>query len=130
MVSMMPLVDAEACRCRSGEPGEHGPGCENHPGFNLMPEGTPIPKLYAQENKGGAAVVYVKLFLPVGGWTWYLTEYDPEDDVAFGLVVGHATELGYVALQELRDLRVGPGLRVERDLWWRPTPLGEVRAAL
>lgn len=116
--------------CASEEPGQHEPGCDNHPGFDLMPAEAQavIPKLYAQDGKGEAAVVYVKLFLPGTGWTWYLTEYDPADDIGFGLVVGHDTEWGYVSLAELRELRVGPGLRVERDLWWQPVTVSEARA--
>lgn len=118
--------------CNSGEPGEHEAGCPNHPGFDLMPDdvAATMPKLYAQDGAGDNAVIHVKLFLPGSGWTWYLTEYDPEEDRAFGLVHGDELELGYVSLAELRGIRVGPGWRVERDLHWTWTTVGRVRAAI
>ena len=66
----------------------------------------------------------VKLFCPWNGATWLLTELDPEDpDIAFGLCdLGMGfPELGSVRLSELAAI-VGPGgLRIERDLYFRPT---------
>jgi len=71
-------------------------------------------------------MVRVKLF--AGSWTWYLTEWDGIS-VAFGLVVGHETELGYVDLDELAEIRQRPfGLPIERDIHFRPTPLSQIRA--
>lgn len=65
----------------------------------------------------------VKLFAPWTNATWLLTELDPNDpDVAFGLCdlgVGGA-ELGCVYLPELRELSGPGGLRVERDLLFKP----------
>ena len=57
----------------------------------------------------------VKLFHPMGGATWLLTDIDEDGDRAFGLCdlgLGFP-ELGYVSLTEL----VG----VERDLHWTAT---------
>lgn len=65
----------------------------------------------------------VKLFCPWGGGTWLLSELDPGDpDLAFGLCdlgLG-CPELGSVRLSELESLRGPGGLRVERDLHFRP----------
>jgi glycine/D-amino acid oxidase-like deaminating enzyme len=65
----------------------------------------------------------VKLFCPWGGATWLLTEVDPEDpDIAFGLCdLGMGfPEIGRVSLMELKAV-IGPGgLRIERDLWFKP----------
>lgn len=36
-------------------------------------------------------------------------------------------ELGYFSLSELEKVRGPLGLRVERDLYWEPKPLSEVR---
>lgn len=61
----------------------------------------------------------VKLFTPDGSATWLLTELTPNDpDIAFGLCdLGMGfPELGYVSLTEIRQLRGGLGLPVERDL--------------
>lgn len=99
--------------------------------YDLMPAKVleVIPPLYAQDGKGDAAVAYVKWFNPMGAATWYITEYDPEDRTAFGwcdLGVGYP-ELGYVSLAEVESVRLPGGLKIERDLWFDPTPLGEIR---
>jgi hypothetical protein len=66
----------------------------------------------------------VKLFTPDAGATWLLTEIDPSDpDIAFGLCdlgLGE-TELGYVSLSELADVRGQIGLPIERDLYFKAT---------
>jgi hypothetical protein len=86
-----------------------------------------IPALYSQSEKGSDAIVHVKLFTPDSNWTWYLTEYDPADRLAFGLCVFFVeAEMGYVSLAELETVRGPMGLRVERDLYWTPRPLREV----
>jgi hypothetical protein len=93
-----------------------------------------LPALYAQDGKGGEAVVYAKYFTPDSGWTWYAAEGEPVTDDAgseidfrfFGLVEGHVKELGYFALSELEKARGPMGLRIERDLWWKPKTLQEI----
>ena len=93
-----------------------------------------LPPLYAQESKGGHAVVHLKLFTPDGAFTWYLTEGSPIKDESgreadfhfFGLVDGLEKELGYVALSELESVRGPLGLAIERDLWWEPKTLEEI----
>ncbi|MBP7052847.1 MAG: DUF2958 domain-containing protein [Phycisphaerae bacterium] len=93
-----------------------------------------LPPLYAQEDKGGKAIVHMKLFTPDGSFTWYLTEGSPITDGSgkevdfhfFGLVDGLEKELGYVALSELESVRGPLGLPVERDLWWEPKTLDEI----
>lgn len=93
-----------------------------------------LPPLYAQEDKGGKAIVHLKLFTPDGSFTWYLTEGSPiMDDRGkevdfhfFGLVDGLEKELGYVALSELQNVRGPLGLPMERDLWWEPKTLEEI----
>jgi len=93
-----------------------------------------LPPLYAQESKGGKAIVYLKLFTPDSGWTWHITEGSPIKDESgkevdfhfFGLVDGHEKELGYVALSELESVRGPMGLPIERDLWWQPKTLEEI----
>jgi hypothetical protein len=87
-----------------------------------------LPKLYAQE-KVSDPIVHVKFFTPWTGWTWYITEgeQDGDDFRMFGLVEGLATELGYVSLNELASLRGPGGLKIERDLYWSPRPLSQVK---
>jgi len=101
--------------------------------MKLIPAKPKLPPLYANDDKPASEVtIPVKLFNPCGGQTWYLTEYDPETQTAFGfcdLGMGFP-ELGYVNIQELEELRVPPfGLRIERDRYWNhKTTLAEVMA--
>jgi len=109
-----------------------------------------IPPLYSQENEQDPRV-YCKFFMPDGSWTWYvtegsalckschlpddkdahrpLTEYEPDfDDILFfGYVVGPFPELGYFALSELLAFRGALGLPVERDLYFDPCRLSDIR---
>ena len=74
-----------------------------------------------RQEDGGTEIDHwpvVKIFTPDGGCTWLLTELNPENEVAFGLCdlgLGYP-EMGYVTLDDLRRLRGGLGLPVERDL--------------
>ncbi len=77
-------------------------------------------------NESDDAQAVVKYFTPDADWTWYATEYDPESRLFFGLVDGFERELGYFSLDELEQLRGPLGLPVERDLYWKPTPLSEL----
>ena len=61
----------------------------------------------------------VKIFTPDAGFTWLLTEVDPDHpEIAFGLCdLGMGSpELGCVSLAEIAELRGKLGLPVERDL--------------
>jgi len=86
-----------------------------------------LPPLYSQEGLGEEALALVKYFTPWTSWTWYASEYDPEDRIFFGVVVGHEREFGNFSLDELRAVRGPAGLAIERDLYWRPRPLKECR---
>jgi len=87
-----------------------------------------LPKLYSQENNPDPTVV-VKFFCPWSGWTWYATEGEKRggDWLFFGLVKGFETELGYFSLKELESVSGPGGLKIERDLHWKPTPLSKVK---
>jgi hypothetical protein len=84
-----------------------------------------LPPLYSQDNKGLDPVAHVKFFTPDASWTWYAAEFDG-DDTFFGLVDGFEKELGYFSLSELQSVRGRLGLPVERDLYFKPTPLKEL----
>ena len=85
-----------------------------------------LPALYSSE-KSKDPVAVVKFFTPDSSWTWYASEYDPETRTFFGLVDGHEKELGYFSLDELESVRGPLGLPIERDRYWEPTPLSELR---
>jgi hypothetical protein len=82
------------------------------PGSN---EDTPLEEMIAQ----------VKFFTPDSSWTWYAVEFDGKD-VFWGLVKGIEEEFGTFSLAELQSMRGKLGLPVERDRFFKPTPLKEL----
>lgn len=94
--------------------------------MKLIPNDIKIPKLYEQDGKGDEAIAHVKLFTPDSNWTWFVTEWDGEDR-CFGLVKGFETELGYFSLSELKAVRGPMGLPIERDKFWKPKTLREIK---
>ncbi len=108
---------------------------DNHSGLRrhkLMTKelGEKIPALYANENAEDydAVVAHVKLFSPYANWTWYVTEWNAETGECFGLVDGFEMELGYFDLTEMAEATVrGLVPAIERDLYWKPTTLGEIK---
>jgi len=84
-----------------------------------------IPPLRATEEQRDP-VAYARFFTPDSSWTWYVFEYDGED-TCFGYVIGHFAELGHFSLAELESVRGPLGLKIERDLYFSPVRLSEVR---
>ena len=84
--------------------------------------------IYSQEPVEDKLVV-MKLFNAFGSGTWYLTEYDPDDEQAFGYVTGlGGDECGYISIRELaklylRGTRV-PVIEIDRHL--KPTRISEL----
>lgn len=61
-------------------------------------------------------------FFGGGACTWLITEYNPEDNLFFGLCdIGQGyPEIGYVSREELEAIRFPPfRLPLERDLHWQ-----------
>ena len=78
-----------------------------------------MPRLYETDGKDASEVkVHIKIFNPCGSQTWYLTEYDPDNRIFFGLCdLGQGAELGYVSMDEMLEVKCPPfGLGLERDL--------------
>ena len=89
-----------------------------------------IPALYANEHVKDYDDVLApaKLFSPYSNWTWYITEMDAETGTCFGLVEGFESEIGYFDLTELAEATLFGGVpAVERDLYWTPKTIGEIR---
>lgn len=87
-----------------------------------------IPKLYETENTD--PIVYVKLFTPDANWSWFVTELSINMDTCFGLIISPFVEngeLGYFSLNELKSIRGKLGLPIERDLWFKPTKLSDIK---
>jgi hypothetical protein len=85
-----------------------------------------LPPLYATE-KMSNPIVHVKLFTPDSNWSWFIMEYSPQEKLCFGLVQGQEEELGYFTLKELEEVRGVMGLPVERDLYFKPVKLSEIK---
>ncbi|MCK4341615.1 MAG: DUF2958 domain-containing protein [Phycisphaerae bacterium] len=84
-----------------------------------------LPGLYETEHHPDPVAV-VKFFMPGTSWTLYATEFDGEDTF-FGLIEGFETELGYFSLSELESTQGPAGLKVERDRYFKPTPLSKLK---
>ena len=78
-----------------------------------------LPALYTQiahDNPEEEMVFHVKLFTPDSNWTWFIAEYDPEKEIAWGYVMGHENEFGTIDIKELKEVRGPFGLPIERDI--------------
>jgi hypothetical protein len=86
-----------------------------------------IPNLYETEDKDDQ-IAQVKLFTPDSNFTWYILELCKENlDVCYGFTVGFEAEYGYFSLEEIEALRGPMGLMVERDMWFEPLPMSEIK---
>lgn len=81
-----------------------------------------MPEIYGTEPEGLQGQALVKFFTPDSNWTWYASEFDGKDTF-YGLVIGFEMELGYFSLAELEQVRSPMGVKVERDLYFKPTTL-------
>ena len=94
-----------------------------------------LPPLYHFEKSGKEPVAMVKYFDPTGSWTWYVAEGQKQDDgdwLFWGAVDGFEFEYGYFSLHELEHCKDGVtdpigALPVERDLWFEPQSLSQIR---
>ena len=82
-----------------------------------------LPALQSTEGQYYEAVAQVKFFTPDANWTWYGVEYDPDEQLFYGLVDGFEKELGYFSLAELLQVRGALGLPIERDMYFDPQPI-------
>lgn len=89
-----------------------------------------LPALYSQDGKGEEAIAHVKLFHPLSRYTYYVTEFDPDNEIMFGWCVSprgaDCDEFGYAALSELTDT-LPRGLPFERDRSFTPMTVAEAR---
>ncbi len=84
-----------------------------------------LPPLYATEQQADPIVI-CKFFTTDSNQTWYVLEFDGED-AFFGLVAGLDVQLGYFSLTELESVRGPMGLAIERDVYFAPCTLSEVK---
>ena len=85
-----------------------------------------LPAQGSTIGQGMDVMAQVKFFTPDSFWTWYAVEYNPECKLFYGLVDGFEKEVGYWGLEELETAKGPLGLKIERDLYFNPTPLREL----
>ena len=80
-----------------------------------------LPSLYATDHLMAAdKAVLVKFFCPWNQWSLYGVEYDPKQELFFGFVKGSYDEWGYFSLAEMKKVTGPMGLKIERDLYFKP----------
>lgn len=79
-------------------------------------ESTPL--LRGQEELGEDALVYAHYFLSGSGADWYITEYDPIEDIAFGWaeIIPGCGEWGYSSLSELEMISLPMKVRIGNEI--------------
>ena len=97
---------------------------QKRPAYRYLRNSDQLPSLDVEESD---PIARVKLFNPSGGYTWYISAYDPKSRRAFALVHGQEKEAGYVDMAELVDYRGRFGLPIERDLYWHPKPFSDLK---
>ena len=86
-----------------------------------------IPRLYETEHLPLADKIIHMHFFFIGGFDWYIAEYDG-DDLFFGFtnLNDHPNaEWGYIAFSELKSLNIS-GIEIDFDLYWKPVPAKQV----
>jgi hypothetical protein len=77
----------------------------------------------------GEVMAVAKFFDPTGRYTFWMTEYDRTNRMAFGYCLSPIDpdfdELGYVSISELESVKGALGLGIERDRHFSPKPLGK-----
>jgi hypothetical protein len=77
--------------------------------------------------------IICKFFNPTGAGNWFAISYDPIDKIFFGYVSifgDHCDELGSFSLRELEEFKGRFGLGIERDIYFQPKKLSEVKKQL
>ena len=87
-------------------------------------------KLYGQDGIPlSKQIVHAHFF--ISGCDWWVTEYNPEEDLAYGFTRLNLddinSEWGYISIAELRQLRIGI-VEVDFDRHWEKRPAGEIDA--
>ena len=71
-------------------------------------------------------MVVANYFDAMGGWKWFLMNMDKDGDYCWGIVDGHAVEMGSFSMRELQSIQLPLGLGIERDLCFEPVKASEL----
>ena len=67
-------------------------------------------------------MVVAKYFDAMGGWKWFLMNKKKDDSYCWGIVKGHAVEMGSFSIKELQSMSP----RIQRDLYFEPMKAKDV----
>ena len=89
---------------------------------------TKLPKLYQTENIPLTdKLIHLHFF--IGGCDWYIAEYDGED-LFWGYAILNSdfemAEWGYISHEELKRIKIPPGIEVDNDLFWKVRKASEI----
>ena len=87
-------------------------------------------KQYEKNSDMDTQDVVAKFFNPVGSWTWYLMNKEPESSYCWGIVDGFALEVGSFDVKELQEIELSFGLGIERDTSFTPMNAGKLYKSL
>jgi hypothetical protein len=86
---------------------------------------------YKRPEEKKTRIAAIKYFNPYGSGTWWFSEYDPDNDLFWGLCYIQFDEYGYCSMKELRETPCPPfNLPIERDYWFTPEYLSLIKASL
>ena len=75
-------------------------------------------------------MIHIHFF--IGGSDWYAAEYSPDERNFFGYAILNndlqRSEWGYFNYDEMRAIRIPPGIEIDRDLHWGVRPASETFA--
>ena len=67
-------------------------------------------------------MVVAKYFDAMGGWKWFLMNKKKDDSYCWGIVKGHAVEMGSFSIDELKSMQP----RIQRHLYFEPMKAKDV----
>ena len=64
-----------------------------------------LPKLYdCEDTPTNEMMLRIRFYDTNSTWEWYLIEFEPETNIAFGYVCGFEKEWGYFSIDELSSI--------------------------
>ena len=87
-----------------------------------------IPRLYETE-KFPLKDIPINLHFFIGGCDWYIAEYDGEDLFYGYAILNNDVEMaewGYISYEELKRIKIPPGIEVDNDLFWKVRKASEI----
>ena len=65
-------------------------------------------------------MVVAKYFNPAGRGTWYLMNMHEDEDYCWGICHIYEWEIGSFSMEELQNTPLPYGLKIERDMYFKP----------